>query len=254
MSEAGVRHRDRSLLACVDGSRRRGGQSSPKGAQSVVAQPDPNEMVPLCRVFEILELGPAVPGLEVVAVLQLAAFHREMQRQRTLLSRMTLIPAMNTRHASSWKPCAVHITGSNGSPSIAYPLPVVGANRWCQPFLANGSDPPVFLQVPAPDPSDLQALVEQIAARVGEALVRRGLIERDIENAWLSSGAEPGPLDDMIGHSITYRIAVGPRAGQKLLTLQTVPPRLQGPEGDPNGAARAGGFSSLPRTAGCARR
>ena len=39
------------------------------------------------------------------------------------------------------------------------------------------------------------------------------------------------------------RLAVGPRAGQKLFTLQTVPPRLQGLEGDPNGAARAGGFS-----------
>jgi hypothetical protein len=36
---------------------------------------------------------------------------------------------------------------------------------------------------------------------------------------------------------------VGPRAGQKLFTLQTVPPRLQGLEGEPNGAARAGGFS-----------
>jgi hypothetical protein len=36
---------------------------------------------------------------------------------------------------------------------------------------------------------------------------------------------------------------VGPTAGQKLFTLQTVPPRLQGLEGDPNGAARAGGFS-----------
>jgi hypothetical protein len=69
------------------------------------------------------------------------------------------------------------------------------------------------------------------------------LIERDIENAWLSAGAEPGPLDDLIGHAITYRIAVGPRAGQKLFTLQTLPPRLQGPQGDPNGAARAGGFS-----------
>jgi hypothetical protein len=32
-----------------------------------------------------------------------------------------------------------------------------------------------------------------------------------IENAWLAAGAEPGPLDDLIGHSITYRIAVGPR-------------------------------------------
>ncbi len=36
---------------------------------------------------------------------------------------------------------------------------------------------------------------------------------------------------------------MGPRAGQKLFTLQTVPPRMQGLEGDANGAARAGGFS-----------
>jgi len=36
---------------------------------------------------------------------------------------------------------------------------------------------------------------------------------------------------------------VGPRAGQKLFTLQTVPPRLPGLAGGPNGAARAGGFS-----------
>jgi hypothetical protein len=36
---------------------------------------------------------------------------------------------------------------------------------------------------------------------------------------------------------------VGPRAGQKLFTLQTVPPRLQGLDADPDGAARTGGFS-----------
>src|SRR5580700_3357541 len=34
-----------------------------------------------------------------------------------------------------------------------------------------------------------------------------------------------------------------PSAGQKLFTLQTVAPRLQGLEAEPNGAARAGGFS-----------
>lgn len=110
-------------------------------------------------------------------------------------------------------------------------------------FLTDGANPPVFRHVAAPGASELQSLVERIAARVGQVLERRGLIERDIENAWLAAGAEPGPLDDLIGHSITYRIAVGPRAGQKLFTLQTVPPRLQGLEGDPNGAARAGGFS-----------
>jgi len=53
-----------------------------------------------------------------------------------------------------------------------------------------------------------------------------------------------GPVGDLIRHSITYRIAVGPRAGQKLFTWQTVPPRLQGLEGDADGAVRAGGFSS----------
>jgi hypothetical protein len=32
--------------------------------------------------------------------------------------------------------------------------------------------------------------------------------------------AEGGSLHDLIGHSITYRVAAGPRAGQKLFTLQ----------------------------------
>jgi hypothetical protein len=106
-----------------------------------------------------------------------------------------------------------------------------------------GTDAPVFRPVVASESSDLQQLVEQIAGRIGRALERRGLVERDLENAWLATDTQAGPLDDLLGHSITYRIAVGPRAGQKLFTLQTVPPRLQGLEGERNGAARAGGFS-----------
>ena len=47
-------------------------------------------------------------------------------------------------------------------------------------------------------------------------LEKRGLIERDTENAWLTADGSGGALHDLIGHSITYRIAVGPRAGQKL--------------------------------------
>ena len=64
-----------------------------------------------------------------------------------------------------------------------------------------------------------------------------------MENAWLANFAEAGPLDDLIGHSITCRIAVGPRAGQKRFTLQTVHARLQGLEGNANGVATSGGFS-----------
>ena len=110
-------------------------------------------------------------------------------------------------------------------------------------YVSDGASPPMFRQAAGPGAHDLQGLVEQIAAQIGRVLERRGLIGRDIENAWLAADAEPGPLDDLIGHSITFRIAVGPGAGQKLFTLQTVPPRLPGLEGDTNGAARAGGFS-----------
>jgi hypothetical protein len=110
-------------------------------------------------------------------------------------------------------------------------------------YLFRGAHPPLFHPVAGPSANELQRLVEQIAVQVGQVLERRGLIERDIENAWLATDFEAGPLDDLIGYSITYRIAVGPKAGQRLFTMQTVPPRLPGLELDPNGAARAGGFS-----------
>jgi ribosomal protein S27E len=87
-------------------------------------------------------------------------------------------------------------------------------------YLVDGEHVPIFRHVPAPTGTELQSLVQRIAERVGRVLEKRGLIERDIESAWLAANAEPGPLDDLIGHSITYRIAVGPRAGQKRFTLQ----------------------------------
>ena len=104
---------------------------------------------------------------------------------------------------------------------------------------------PVFRHVPAPTGAELHELVQQIAARIGRVLEQRGIVERDMENAWLAMQGEGGPLDDLIGHSITYRISVGPRAGQKLFTLQTVPAREPESEqqGDGRGAANAGGFS-----------
>jgi ribosomal protein S27E len=104
---------------------------------------------------------------------------------------------------------------------------------------------PVFRHEPAPTGTELQELVQQIAARIGKVLEQRGLVERDMENAWLAMQGEVGPLDDLIGHSITYRIAVGPRTGQKLFTLQRVAARAEEAEqqGDHRSAANAGGFS-----------
>jgi len=110
-------------------------------------------------------------------------------------------------------------------------------------YLVDETGQTVFRRVPEPGAQDLQSLVAHIAGRIGRALEKQGLIERDMHSAWLSDFTEAGPLDDLIGHSITYRIAVGPKARQKLFTLQTVPARLQGLEGNINGAATSGGFS-----------
>ncbi len=110
-------------------------------------------------------------------------------------------------------------------------------------YRTEGTDPPVFRHVSAPGAKDLQILIELIAARIGHLLEQRGLVERDSENAWLSTDASGSGLNDLIGHSITYRIAVGPRAGQKLFTLQSMPARAQELDEARNGAAQSGGFS-----------
>jgi len=59
--------------------------------------------------------------------------------------------------------------------------------------------------------------------QIDRALERAGLLERDAEQSYLVFEPEAGgPMDDLIGHAITYRVAVGPRAGQKVFALQTV--------------------------------
>jgi hypothetical protein len=81
-----------------------------------------------------------------------------------------------------------------------------------------------FRPVRAPSSAELSKLTQTIAERVGCFLQRQGLLERDAENSYLTGdGLEAGPMDQLIGHSITYRIAVGPQAGRKVFTLQTLP-------------------------------
>jgi hypothetical protein len=84
-------------------------------------------------------------------------------------------------------------------------------------------------------------LVQQIAERIGRSLERSGLITRDIENAYLAfDPGEEAPINALLGASITYRIATGPREGQKVFTLQTLPAE---PEGSRRKAAESSGFS-----------
>jgi hypothetical protein len=67
------------------------------------------------------------------------------------------------------------------------------------------------------------------------------LLERDAENPCLCELAlDEEPMQELLAHSITYRIAVGPRAGRKLFTLQSLP---AGDEASAAGAGQVGGFN-----------
>lgn len=100
-----------------------------------------------------------------------------------------------------------------------------------------------FCWVKAPTSAELTQLAHTIAHRVGRFLERQGLLERDAENSYLAGDAmEEGPMDQLLGCSITYRIAVGPQQGRKVFTLQTLPVcDPQDPFGDAVG--KVAGFS-----------
>jgi len=98
-----------------------------------------------------------------------------------------------------------------------------------------------FRWVRAPTSAELTQLVHTIAHRVGRFLERQGWLTRDAENSYLASDAEDDePMTPLLGHSISYRIAVGPLAGCKVFTLQTLP-ACDEPFDD--GAGKVAGFS-----------
>lgn len=74
-----------------------------------------------------------------------------------------------------------------------------------------------FWWVKAPTRAELTRLAHTIAHRIGRFLERQGLLERDAENSYLASDAvDEDAMMQPLGHSITYRIAVGPQAGRKV--------------------------------------
>ena len=95
-----------------------------------------------------------------------------------------------------------------------------------------------FQWVKAPTSEELTRLTHQIALRIGRFLERRGVLVRDAEDSYLTSDAvDEDPMQSLVGHSITYRIAVGPHAGRKVFTLQTLPAF------DEPGTGKVAGFS-----------
>jgi hypothetical protein len=86
--------------------------------------------------------------------------------------------------------------------------------------------------------------VQRIAERVGRALERMGLLVRGAESAWLDlpPSEDTDAMRQLIGSSVTYRIALGPQAGRKALVLRTITP-LSGEDRARERVAKAHGFS-----------
>ena len=84
-----------------------------------------------------------------------------------------------------------------------------------------------FRWVKAPTSDELTQLTHTIAHRVARYLDCQGLLVCDAGNSYLTADGmdeDPeSPMNQLLGSSITYRIAVGPQQGRKVFTLQTLP-------------------------------
>ncbi|MFY7866514.1 transposase zinc-binding domain-containing protein [Roseateles sp.] len=88
---------------------------------------------------------------------------------------------------------------------------------------------PTFVEAGAPTDDQLHALLQTVIARLMTLLTRRGVLVEDMGQTWLAEpqaeGEEARTLRPLQAAAVTYRIAFGPRAGQKVLTLRGAVPR-----------------------------
>jgi len=88
---------------------------------------------------------------------------------------------------------------------------------------------PEFVEVGSPTDDELHALLLTVIDRLMKVLTRRGVLVEDMGQTYLAEpdadGEEARTLRPLQAAAITYRIAFGPRAGQKVLTLRGAMPR-----------------------------
>ena len=88
---------------------------------------------------------------------------------------------------------------------------------------------PEFVEVPAPTNEALQAVLHKIITRTMKLLTRRGVLVEEQGQAYLADtdtdSDEARVLRPLQAAACIYRIAFGPRAGQKVLTVQGVKPK-----------------------------
>ena len=88
---------------------------------------------------------------------------------------------------------------------------------------------PTFVDVDAPTDDELHALLQTIITRLMKLLTRRGVLIEEMGQTYLAEpdahSQEARTLRPLQAAAVTYRIAFGPRAGQKVLTLRGTMPR-----------------------------
>ena len=81
-----------------------------------------------------------------------------------------------------------------------------------------------FHRTNGPNHQKLTKLVHTISHRVADFLEREGILERDEENSYLNlEESDEDPMQQVLGCSVSYRIAIGPQQGRKVFTLQSIP-------------------------------
>ncbi len=85
--------------------------------------------------------------------------------------------------------------------------------------------------------------MHRISQRVARFLERRGFLEREEEHSYLTlEASDDDAMQQLYGHSITYRIAIGPQQGRKVFTLQSLPPAEES-KNESSRVANVAGFS-----------
>ena len=92
-------------------------------------------------------------------------------------------------------------------------------------FYRSSEGTPVFHEARAPTGDELQALLAKIIRRILKCLTRQGYLIEEEGMSYLADTDADHALTPLQAASCSYRIALGPHAGQKVLSLQSVPSR-----------------------------
>ena len=100
---------------------------------------------------------------------------------------------------------------------------------------------PVFHPARVPSDDELQSLLLRIIRRILRSLTRTGHLIEQQGMSYLAEVDSQSALTPLQAAACTYRIALGPRARQKVLSLQTLPSRAA--DATRPGCVNAHGFS-----------